>query len=147
MKQVATVDNLLKLHKLVECICLLTSWTSAVDEYHLATISGKLQHLFLFVTVALMAWFFTIMWLILTFTKVYARMQIAPKIDALIHTIVAAFIIAASLMVLKELHNVTIDDITISIADQPGPKLALVSAILLIMDSLISLFVKRTTAS
>ena len=138
-KNIASVDGLLQLFKLLECFCLLISWTSATDEYQDEEYNGRLIQLSFFVVVAVISWMFTVLWLILKFTKVYSYLRITSLVNTLIHTTLSALLFVSSLVVVTDLHNETT-----LIMDKSGGVLGLIAAVLLIIDAVFFLLLKRT---
>ena len=82
---------------------------------------------------------FTVLWLILKFTKVYSYLRITSLVNTLIHTTLSALLFVSSLVVVTDLHNETT-----LIMDKSGGVLGLIAAVLLIIDAVFFLLLKRT---
>ena len=140
-KNIASVDGLLQLFKLLECFCLLISWTSATDEYQDEEYNGRLIQLSFFVVVAVISWMFTVLWLILKFTKVYSFLRITPLVNTLIHSTLSTLLFVSSLMVITDRHVGSILSM-----DKSSGVLGLIAAIFLIIDAVSFLLLDRTEA-
>ena len=137
----ACVDRFLQSIKMLECIGLLVTWTMVTDEYQNEemTTNGRLVKLSIVISFAVVAWTFTILWLILTFTKVYSFLQITPLVNTCVHLVLAACVLASSIVLLIDQGN------TKTYTERPGGCVGIACGVLLVVDTLLFLCLKRKT--
>ena len=139
MKNLWSAYHLLQFLKSLECICLLISWTSATDEYQVEEVTGRLMNLSLLIVIALVSWILTVLWLILTITKVYLYLRITPLMNTVMHIVLAVLICIPSLMIVTDHHKTSKSSMENSAA-----AFGLATAVLFVVDALLALLLKWT---
>ena len=135
------LERVFQAMKVVECITLLVTWASVTDEYQNEFTNNNMRFmkLSMLIVFAVIAWIFTVLWLVLTLTKVYSFLKITASTNTVIHTILAALILTSSLLLVLDQRG------TSHLAERHGGYLGIVGGALFNVDAMLFVVFRETT--